>query len=107
MLKGFAFDGKIDWSKSAEKVYNFIRAQSNPYPGAFSYLLVEKLIIWTASLPNVTFFGEHGQVAKITSEGVWVICGDNKPIRLEKVQLEGREITDSYKIIKSVKTRLS
>ena len=28
-------DGEIDMSKSADEIYNFIRAQSNPYPGAF------------------------------------------------------------------------
>lgn len=28
-------DGEIDFSKSSEEIYNFIRAQSTPYPGAF------------------------------------------------------------------------
>ncbi len=28
-------DGEVDFSKSSEELYNFIRAQSNPYPGAF------------------------------------------------------------------------
>ena len=28
-------DGKIDLSKSSYEIYNFIRAQSSPYPGAF------------------------------------------------------------------------
>ena len=28
-------DGKIDLTKSSEEIYNFIRAQSSPYPGAF------------------------------------------------------------------------
>ncbi len=28
-------DGEIDFSKSSRDIYNFIRAQANPYPGAF------------------------------------------------------------------------
>lgn len=28
-------DGEIDFTKSSTEIYNFIRAQSNPYPGAF------------------------------------------------------------------------
>lgn len=28
-------DGELDLSKSSEELYNFIRAQSSPYPGAF------------------------------------------------------------------------
>ena len=33
----FPKDGLIYWSKSAVVVYNFIRAQSWPYPGAFTF----------------------------------------------------------------------
>ncbi|WP_082858027.1 methionyl-tRNA formyltransferase [Campylobacter hyointestinalis] len=31
-------DGKIDWNKNAIEIYNFIRAQTIPYPCAFSYI---------------------------------------------------------------------
>src|SRR4051812_8279776 len=30
-------DGLIDWNKSAWQIFNFVRAQTNPYPGAFTY----------------------------------------------------------------------
>lgn len=42
-------DGEIDLSKSPEEIYNFVRAQSNPYPGAFiktddgKRLIIEKI----------------------------------------------------------------
>lgn len=29
-------DGEIDWTQPAAKIHDFIRAQSSPYPGAFS-----------------------------------------------------------------------
>jgi len=28
-------DGRIDLSKTAKEIYDFVRAQSDPYPGAF------------------------------------------------------------------------
>lgn len=31
-------DGLIDWTMSAQEIYNFIRAQTRPYPGAFTYI---------------------------------------------------------------------
>lgn len=40
-----AEDGVIDWSRTADEIYNFIRAQSRPYPGAFTYYKKEKNII--------------------------------------------------------------
>lgn len=44
-------DGEIDLTKPAEEIYNFIRAQSSPYPGAFiktadgKKLIIEKVRI--------------------------------------------------------------
>jgi len=38
-------DGEIDLSKSAEEIYNFVRAQSSPYPGAFIKTIDGKKII--------------------------------------------------------------
>ena len=29
-------DGRIDWTQSAENIYNLIRAVTQPYPGAFT-----------------------------------------------------------------------
>ncbi len=29
-------DGRIDWTQSADQIYNLVRAVTNPYPGAFT-----------------------------------------------------------------------
>lgn len=41
-------DGLIDWTLPAVNIYNLIRGVTHPYPGAFSYLGGEKVIIWSA-----------------------------------------------------------
>lgn len=38
-------DGKIDWNWQKERIYNWIRAHANPYPGAFTYNNGNKIII--------------------------------------------------------------
>jgi len=38
-------DGMIDWNWSGEQIKNWVRAQAYPYPGAFSFLNKEKIII--------------------------------------------------------------
>jgi methionyl-tRNA formyltransferase len=43
-------DGLIDWSKSPEEIRNFIRAQTKPYPGAFTCINGKKVIIWDADI---------------------------------------------------------
>ena len=39
-------DGMIDWSWPRVRINNFVRALRKPFPGAFTYLGDQKLIIW-------------------------------------------------------------
>jgi methionyl-tRNA formyltransferase len=41
-------DGTIDWTKSAVQIYNLIRGVTHPYPGAFTELDGNRVIIWQA-----------------------------------------------------------
>lgn len=100
----FPGDGKIDWSKSGGDVYNFIRAQSHPYPGAFTYLESQILRIWKAKPLNIVYYGTPGQVAKITNEGVCVVCGNNTAIIIEDVDFLGKS-GKANKVITSIKVR--
>ena len=43
-------DGEINWDWDAQKIRNFIRAQTRPYPGAFTYENGKKVIIWDADI---------------------------------------------------------
>jgi len=42
-------DGKIDWSAPARDICNLVRAVTRPYPGAFTFIDGEKILIWKAS----------------------------------------------------------
>lgn len=44
----FPEDGRIDWSWSADKIHRFIRAQTQPYPGAFTEIDGKKITLWDA-----------------------------------------------------------
>ena len=43
-------DGLIQWAQSGRSIYNFIRALTDPYPGAFTWLEHRKWLLWKASL---------------------------------------------------------
>jgi methionyl-tRNA formyltransferase len=43
-------DGLIDWTQSPEQIRNFIRAQTKPYPGAFTYIDGKKVTVWSADI---------------------------------------------------------
>ena len=46
-------DGLIDWSWDAEKIKNFIRAQTKPYPGAYTIIENKKVTIWNADIEEI------------------------------------------------------
>jgi methionyl-tRNA formyltransferase len=43
-------DGLIDWNWDAKKIRDFIRAQTKPYPGAFTIIDGKKITIWDADV---------------------------------------------------------
>jgi methionyl-tRNA formyltransferase len=46
-------DGLIDWNMSSEEISRFIRAQTKPYPGAFTIIENKKIIIWDATINEI------------------------------------------------------
>lgn len=42
-------DGILDWDQPGRSIYDFIRALTRPYPGAFSWLGGEKYLVWDAA----------------------------------------------------------
>jgi methionyl-tRNA formyltransferase len=88
-------DGRIDWSWTNARIYNLIRAVTDPYPGAFCGLADgSRLMIWWGT-PEA---GREGE--KIKPPGCVEIAGDKVlvwtgrgRIRLLNVQAGGERIT--------------
>ena len=102
----FPSDGKINWCDTAEEIYNFLRAQSTPYPGAFTYLNGQEMRVWKAKPFKGKYYGSPGQVAKIVSDGVYIICGEDSALILEEIGVLG-ENKKAVDAIKSIRARLS
>lgn len=100
-------DGKIDWNSGADKVHDFIRAQSKPYPGAFSYLPDgRKLTILKTCEENRQFYGVPGSVVELNSHDVVVACAAGA-IRLQKIAVEDGSEEAPRNVLNSLKIRLS
>jgi methionyl-tRNA formyltransferase len=101
----FPEDGNIDWARSASQVYNFIRAQSDPYPGAFTFFDDKLLRVWRANVYPNDYYGTPGQVAQLLPEGVVVVCGGDTAITLKTVEFGGTRQAAAA-VIRSIKFRL-
>ncbi|MDO5156762.1 MAG: methionyl-tRNA formyltransferase [Eubacteriales bacterium] len=97
-------DGLINWNMSATKVYDFIRAQSIPYPGAYTYFNGKKITVWKAKRFDYVYYGTPGQMGMFLEEGILVVCGDSKGVVITEVEYEG-ERKNIKDIIKSLNVR--
>ncbi|MBL0908668.1 bifunctional UDP-4-amino-4-deoxy-L-arabinose formyltransferase/UDP-glucuronic acid oxidase ArnA [Pectobacterium carotovorum] len=70
-----AADGLIDWHKSAREINNLIRAVTEPYPGAFTFLGERKVTIWRARVVKDKSGGEPGAI--ISTSPLVVSCGED------------------------------
>ena len=68
-----ADDGQIDWNRSAKEINCLIRAVTEPYPGAFTYLGARKMIIWRARVLDDNQGKAAGTV--LSSDPLRIACG--------------------------------
>ena len=55
-------DGLVNWNQSAKEIYDFIRALTKPYPGAFTYLNGNKYLLWEASVLPISSNEKPGTI---------------------------------------------
>lgn len=92
-------DGLVDWGRPGRAVYDFVRALTRPYPGAFGYLDGRRWTVWqSALLPLAAPVGARpGEVlGPVVSPapgacGQVVACGSGAVVLLE-VQSEAGDV---------------
>jgi methionyl-tRNA formyltransferase len=77
-------DGIIDWETRAPYLYDWVRAQTRPYPGAFTFLGDEKLVVWRARPVDLEEAAPAGTVVA-QDGGPVVACGEGGLV-LEEVE---------------------
>jgi methionyl-tRNA formyltransferase len=93
-------DGFINWNWPAEKVFDFIRAQTRPYPGAFTSLPDGKRVtIWRGAPFSHTFYGIPGLVCQKFNVGVIVACGAGA-IVVEECQLANDPVSTGADLLR-------
>ncbi|MFC6988733.1 methionyl-tRNA formyltransferase [Haloplanus sp. GCM10025708] len=82
-------DGLIDWTRSPSAQFDWVRAQTQPYPGAYTFYDGDRLRIWEGECVRVdNADGRSGEVLSITDKGgIDVVSGDGV-FRIERLQLD-------------------
>ncbi len=81
-------DGHIDWNWPAMRVYDFIRAQTRPYPGAFTQCGNHQVTIWCARVAADDIGALPGR-ARLSKGHIFVGCGNQTVVELLDLALDG------------------
>jgi methionyl-tRNA formyltransferase len=80
--------GRIRWHDPADRIHRWIRAQSKPYPGAFTSCDGRRLTIWRAHPFASLYYGRPGEVVKGPAGEAMVICGDDRALVIDAMQFD-------------------
>jgi methionyl-tRNA formyltransferase len=80
-------DGLIDWYQSAARLYDWVRALTRPFPGAFTYLDEQKMFVWSAKPAVHEGRFEPGLIIAWEKSGLIVGAGHGA-LRLTEIQFE-------------------
>ncbi|MFD6426240.1 methionyl-tRNA formyltransferase, partial [Streptomyces sp. NPDC060198] len=92
-------DIRIDWAWPAEHLERLVRAQSDPYPSAFTFHRGKRLEVLAAVVSEARYGGTPGRVFYREGEGVVIVAGAdartgrNHGLAITRVRTEdGREL---------------
>jgi methionyl-tRNA formyltransferase len=85
-------DGRIDWTKNAQEVYNLHRAVAPPYPGAFTDIGGHRYIIERARLAKAELPSLPPGLA-VVDNAIFGVCGDGRALAISSLLADGAPIT--------------
>jgi len=85
-----AEDGQIDWNRPTTEIYNFVRALTHPYPGAFTNINEYRISIWKVKPFVLHTYPKTipGQILQIYSDSTCLVSTTDGYLLLEDYQSE-------------------
>ncbi len=89
-------DGEINWNWQKERIYNWVRAQSRPYPGAFTFYNNIKIIVHKIEYSEIgyDFRQENGTILLGGSQPI--IKTPNGAVKLVTIETEAPILFKKY-----------
>jgi methionyl-tRNA formyltransferase len=100
-------DGCVDWTQPAHRLHDFVRAQTRPYPGAYTALPGGRILrIWRSVVDGRRMFGDPGAVLAVERSDVVVACGDESALRVLDCSVDDGPSTAPAGVVGSLRMRL-
>ena len=85
-------DGRIDWSRPARQVYALIRAVAPPYPGAFTEVAGERLVVGAARLGPRSPEAPATPGLHVVGDDIVGVCGDGAVVLVRELLARGTPV---------------
>jgi methionyl-tRNA formyltransferase len=79
-------DGQINWNWQKERIYNWVRAQSFPYPGAFTMLKGQKIVVDKISYSEYGFNSNMPNGLILKNKPLILVKTPNGVVELTKIR---------------------
>lgn len=94
-------DGEIDWNRNTKNIYDFVRALTQPYPGAFSYFDNVKIKFWKVRSLDFDFnFDsnfESGRILSVFNDGKFLVKTFDGVLFIDDYSIETKGINFKIK----------
>jgi len=81
-------DGLINWDWQKERINNWVRAQSKPYPGAYTYLKNQKVIIHKIQYNNLGYSNKDPNGMILNTQGNIIVKTPNGAVEISEIETQ-------------------
>lgn len=96
---------KIDWSKTAQEIFNHIRGL-HPWPVAYTTYEGKIMKIWWGETDHTQYSGKPGEIIRVERDAFTVICGDGKGLSVTEIQPAGKKRMTVKEYLQGSKERI-
>jgi methionyl-tRNA formyltransferase len=82
-------DGRIDWTQTSRRIFNLIRAVTDPYPGAFADVGAARLMVWWAEVDSPAARAGSGKPGQVISVDPLVVATGDGALELTRTEWRG------------------
>ncbi|MEA3329078.1 MAG: methionyl-tRNA formyltransferase [Candidatus Omnitrophota bacterium] len=92
-------NGRIDWSKPSDELYNFIRGM-DPQPGAFTYIDGKLLKVWKVNPLSMIKRYSPGEIIEVKKDQGLVVSAGKGVLLITELQIEGKKRMGAVEFIR-------
>ena len=85
-------DGRLDFSWSAARIHNFVRALTRPYPGAFADVKGKRVLVWRTRMAASGATATRTPTLRMADNTIFLTCRDGASLEVLELEADGASV---------------